>query len=74
MDVDELDAWLRAEGRGRNPGTTADLVTASLFVALREGILPLPAAHPWTVGTRSPIKYPISPTTGPKVSGIGPSR
>ena len=34
----ELDAWLRAEGSGRNPGTTADLVTACLFVALREGI------------------------------------
>lgn len=39
-----LDAWLRAEGRGRNPGTTADLVTACLFVALRERIIPLPQA------------------------------
>jgi len=29
----ELDAWLRERGRLRNPGTTADLVTASLFVA-----------------------------------------
>jgi triphosphoribosyl-dephospho-CoA synthase len=38
----ELDAWLRAAGRGRNPGTTADLVTACLFVALRERIIPLP--------------------------------
>jgi triphosphoribosyl-dephospho-CoA synthase len=38
----ELDAWLRAEGRGRNPGTTADLVTACLFVALRERIIQLP--------------------------------
>jgi triphosphoribosyl-dephospho-CoA synthase len=38
----ELDDWLRAEGRGRNPGTTADLVTVCLFVALREGIIPLP--------------------------------
>jgi triphosphoribosyl-dephospho-CoA synthase len=47
MSVDELDAWLRAEGRGRNPGTTADLVTAVLFVALREGILALPPAYPW---------------------------
>jgi triphosphoribosyl-dephospho-CoA synthetase len=25
-----------------NPGTTADLVTASLFVALRKGIIQLP--------------------------------
>jgi triphosphoribosyl-dephospho-CoA synthase len=35
----ELDAWLRAEGHARNPGTSADLVTASLFVALRQGLL-----------------------------------
>jgi triphosphoribosyl-dephospho-CoA synthase len=40
--LEELDAWLRAEGRGRNPGTTADLVTACLFVALRERIIQLP--------------------------------
>jgi triphosphoribosyl-dephospho-CoA synthase len=44
----DLDAWLRAEGRGRNPGTTADLVTAGLFVALRERVFPLPSPHPWT--------------------------
>ncbi len=44
----ELDAWLRAQGRGRNPGTTADLVTACLFVALRQAVLSLPPAHPWT--------------------------
>jgi triphosphoribosyl-dephospho-CoA synthase len=43
----DLDAWLRAEGRGRNPGTTADLVTASLFVALRQGTIPLPPDVPW---------------------------
>ena len=35
----ELDAYLRRDGHRRNPGTTADLVTACLFVALREGIL-----------------------------------
>jgi triphosphoribosyl-dephospho-CoA synthase len=34
-DASELDAWLRAEGHTRNPGTSADLVTACLFVALR---------------------------------------
>jgi triphosphoribosyl-dephospho-CoA synthase len=32
----EFDRWLRADGHSRNPGTTADLVTACLFVALRE--------------------------------------
>jgi triphosphoribosyl-dephospho-CoA synthase len=41
-ELAKLDAWLRAEGRGRNPGTTADLVTACLFVALRERIIQLP--------------------------------
>ena len=45
----DLDGWLRAAGRGRNPGTTADLVTAGLFVALREGVLTLPPSHPWTL-------------------------
>lgn len=33
--VDDLDFWLRAHP-GRNPGTTADLVTATIFCALRE--------------------------------------
>ncbi len=46
----ELDAWLRAAGRGRNPGTTSDLVTASLFVALRGGIILLPSPFPWSAG------------------------
>jgi triphosphoribosyl-dephospho-CoA synthase len=32
----EFDTWLRAAGHARNPGTTADLITACLFVALRE--------------------------------------
>jgi triphosphoribosyl-dephospho-CoA synthase len=39
--------WLRnAAGGPRNPGTTADLVTASLFVALRENIIQLPLPGP----------------------------
>ncbi|MCX5661877.1 MAG: triphosphoribosyl-dephospho-CoA synthase [Planctomycetota bacterium] len=38
-----LDRWLRADGRRRNPGTSADLVAAGLFVAFRGGSL-LP---PW---------------------------
>lgn len=51
-----LDGWLRGAGRGRNPGTTADLVTASLFVALREQIIKLPLAHPWTLLPPSDMK------------------
>ncbi len=31
-----LDRFLRADGNRRNPGTTADLVAATLFVALRQ--------------------------------------
>jgi triphosphoribosyl-dephospho-CoA synthase len=34
-----FDAALREPGNALNPGTTADLVTATLFVALLEGIL-----------------------------------
>ena len=34
-----LDASLREPGNALNPGTTADLVTATLFVALVEGML-----------------------------------
>jgi triphosphoribosyl-dephospho-CoA synthase len=36
---DELDTWLRADGNRRNPGTSADLTVASLFLAIRDGIL-----------------------------------
>ncbi len=38
----DFDFWLRSDGHRRNPGTTADLITAGLFVALREGIIELP--------------------------------
>jgi triphosphoribosyl-dephospho-CoA synthase len=48
----DLDAWLRAEGNSRNPGTTADLVAACLFVALREGRIAVPLQHPWTAACR----------------------
>lgn len=41
-NISEFDAWLRADGHRRNPGATADLVCASLFVALREGIIKPP--------------------------------
>jgi len=36
----DLDRWLRADGHRRNPGTTADLVAATLFAAQRD--------HGWT--------------------------
>lgn len=32
----DLDFWLRADGRRRNPGATADLVAAALFLLLLE--------------------------------------
>lgn len=45
-----LDRWLRADGHSRNPGTTADLVTACLFVLLREGTIDAPSQFPWSAG------------------------
>jgi triphosphoribosyl-dephospho-CoA synthase len=47
--LEEFDVWLRSEGHRRNPGTTADLVTAALFVALREGIITVPPKISWAV-------------------------
>lgn len=41
----DLDFWLRSDGHRRNPGTTADLVTAALFALLREGEL----KPPWSL-------------------------
>lgn len=45
----DLDFWLRAKGHQRNPGTTADLVAAGLFAALRDGIIqpPFRLVTPW---------------------------
>jgi triphosphoribosyl-dephospho-CoA synthase len=37
----DLDFWLRSDGHRRNPGTTADLIAAGLFVLLRDGIMRL---------------------------------
>jgi triphosphoribosyl-dephospho-CoA synthase len=42
----EFDTWLRADGNKRNPGTSADLVTACIFAALRENKLGL--FVPWS--------------------------
>ena len=38
----ELDFWLRSDSHRRNPGTTADLIAATLFVGLRLGHIAFP--------------------------------
>jgi triphosphoribosyl-dephospho-CoA synthase len=43
-----FDAWLRHPGNRYNPGTTADLVTAALYAALRDGTIQSPCSPgPW---------------------------
>jgi len=44
----DFDAWLRLDGHARNPGATADLVAAGLFVALQTGIIPWPVDTRWS--------------------------
>ncbi len=39
-----FDFWLRSDGHRRNPGTTADLIAAGLFVLLRDQRLDWPVA------------------------------
>jgi len=38
----DLDFWLRSDANRRNPGTTADLLTAGLFLALRYELIKAP--------------------------------
>lgn len=45
----ELDRHLRSDGNKLNPGTTADLITACLFVALRENKVAPSAPFRWQV-------------------------
>jgi triphosphoribosyl-dephospho-CoA synthase len=45
--IRELNVWLRADGHRRNPGTMADLLAATLFLALRGGTITLPLEIPW---------------------------
>jgi len=40
--VSNLDFWLRSDGHRRNPGTTADLIAAGLFVGLYNGDIRFP--------------------------------
>lgn len=35
----DFDFWLRSDGHRRNPGTTADLIAAGLFVAFRDELI-----------------------------------
>ncbi len=42
--VQDFDFWLRADGHRRNPGTSADIIAAGLFVLLREQRLEWPVA------------------------------
>jgi triphosphoribosyl-dephospho-CoA synthase len=42
-----LDSWLRENGNGRNPGATADLIAATLFVSLQSGEIRLPFEQAW---------------------------
>jgi triphosphoribosyl-dephospho-CoA synthase len=50
--VEDFDFWLRSDGHRRNPGTTADLIAAALFVLLREGRVRL-KRHPHPHGADS---------------------
>jgi triphosphoribosyl-dephospho-CoA synthase len=47
-ELAEFDAWLRLDGHARNPGATADLITAALFAALRDGTIRLPLSEAWS--------------------------
>jgi triphosphoribosyl-dephospho-CoA synthase len=40
--LSDFDFWLRSDGHRRNPGTTADLIAAGLFAALRDGLIAPP--------------------------------
>lgn len=37
--IEELDFWLRSDGHRRNPGTSADLIAAGLFLGIRVGTI-----------------------------------
>jgi triphosphoribosyl-dephospho-CoA synthase len=43
----DFDDWLRADGHARNPGATADLVVACLFVVLHEDRMDLALKSTW---------------------------
>ena len=43
----DFDAFLRSDNHARNPGTTADLIAAALFVALRENWIATTMPFEW---------------------------
>jgi triphosphoribosyl-dephospho-CoA synthase len=45
-----FDAWLRAERNARNPGASADVIAAALFVALTDGTIRLPLSRDLAAG------------------------
>ena len=47
----KFDDWLRGDGNRRNPGAMADLLAATLFLALRRGSISVPITLPWSCGT-----------------------
>jgi triphosphoribosyl-dephospho-CoA synthase len=49
QELAEFDSWLREVGHTRNPGATADLITAGIFVLLREGLVGIPLGIPWNL-------------------------
>lgn len=51
----KFDSWLCMHGNQRNPGTTADLIVAGLFVAMRDGFIPTPDLS--TIMKQIPKKY-----------------
>lgn len=38
----DFDFWLRCDGHRRNPGTSADLIAAGLYVVFRDNLIPPP--------------------------------
>jgi triphosphoribosyl-dephospho-CoA synthase len=42
LALGDLDFWLRSDGHRRNPGTTADMIAAGLFVLLRDQLVHSP--------------------------------
>jgi triphosphoribosyl-dephospho-CoA synthase len=47
--LEAFDSWLRQPANRLNPGTTADLVTAALYAALREGTIKCPLSPSFSV-------------------------
>ncbi len=58
----ELDGDLRSDGHRLNPGTTADLVAACLFIALAQNTLNTSTPFRWTVPDWLPVPCPPSGT------------